>query len=206
MQVVEAESVNSRIESQLSYFDKLPKFVSRGKYANWNPKNNIVVVRGRPEGSYQLKEWFFGANIVTDDGDIYYAKKAAGESPGTNENFGAGRFQLRNGSAVTPAKADTWTQFTTPITGSLVVFDGTYPKTNDTGDADNTGDTVDTVSYRASWTTGAFNATGIIGGCILDHNVPATGDKLLTHFVISTFDKTASDTLKMFVNHRMNGV
>ena len=51
-----------------------------------DPKNNICLVVTHQDGS---KEWWYGANIVTNDGDIYYAKKAAGETPSSNEDFGA---------------------------------------------------------------------------------------------------------------------
>lgn len=205
LKVVEAETFEQRYERMLSYFDHLPVYARRGVTNNWNPANNVCAVLTRPEGNYALREWFPGANIVTNDGDIYYAKKAAGETPATNENFGSGRFELRTGAA-TPAKTDTYTNVTTPVTASRKVFDGTYPKTNDTGDTDNTGDAVNAVSYRTSWTTGDFNATGIVGGAIHDNSSPVGATKLLTHFSITSFNKASTDTLKMFVNHTASGV
>lgn len=205
MQIIEAETFDERLERLKSYQDHIPKFISRGKRANRDPRNNVIAVRTKPEGRHLLKEWFFGHNIVTNDGDIFYAKKGAGESPAANE--GASRMELQNpASADTPAKGDTYTNVTTPITGSRKTFDATYPKTNDTGDTDNTGDAVDAVSYRVSWATTDFNATGIKGGCIHDNASPVGATKLLTHFVLTSFDKGATDTLKVFVNHTMNGV
>ena len=66
-----------------------------------DPKNNIcVVLKNEITGE---KRWWFGSNIVTNDGDIYYAKKGAGETPATNENFIQGRAELRTGT-VTPAR------------------------------------------------------------------------------------------------------
>ena len=50
-----------------------------------DPKNNICVVRTDIQGN---KEWFYGSNIVTNDGDIYYAIRGAGDTPSSNENFG----------------------------------------------------------------------------------------------------------------------
>lgn len=203
--IIAAETYDQRLERMTSYFDRLPNFVSRGKYQNKDKRNNVQAIRSRPEGNHIIKEWFFGPNIVTNDGDIFYAKKGAGETPATNENFAAGRFELRTGSA-TPAKANTYSAVTTPVTASRKVYDATYPKTNDTGDTDNTGDAVNAASYRVSWLTTDFNATGIIGGCIHDNASPVSGTKLLTHWSITSFDKTASDTLKMFVNHTLAGV
>jgi hypothetical protein len=202
--VIEAESYQQRLERLHSYFDHLPVFDERGKYANNDPRNNVQAVRTKPEGRHLVKEWFYGKNIVTNDGDIYYALKAVGGTPATNENFLTGRFELRTGS-VTPAKGNTYTNVTTPISGSRQVYDGTYPKVSD-GDTDNTAATADTATYRVSYTTGAFNATGILGGAIHDNASPVSATKLLTHFSFAaSFDKTASDTLKVFVNHLFDG-
>lgn len=217
MQILEiSESVDSKIakklqaEHFLSWADRQPKSIN--KDTPFDPRNNILAVLSTPElksptkGTYEtVKRFIRGANIVTNDGDIYYAKKACGETPAANENFLTGRMELRTGT-VTPAKTDTYTQVTTPVTTSRKTYTSTYPKTND-GDADNSaGAGVDIATYLTSWTTGDFNATAIIGGCIHDNASPAGATKLLTHWSITSFDKTASDTLKLFVNHTMNGV
>jgi len=179
-----------------------------------DPKNNIcVVLKNEVTGD---KRWFFGSNIVTNDGDIYYAKKAAGETPATNENFIQGRAQLRTGT-VTPAKTNTYgyvsgtsagglNTSSGAIAASIKTLESAYPKTNDS-DTDNSGRGVDAVSYKYYWNTSAFNATGILGGAIHDNASPADATKLLTHWTFAaSFSKTANDTLTLFVNHTMNGV
>jgi hypothetical protein len=201
MKLVEAQTYEQRLESLSSYIDHLPVFVERGKYANKDPNNNVQAVLVKQEGSYLVKDWIFGANIVTTDGAIYYAKMGADETPSANEMFKTGRMELRTGTA-TPADTDTYSAVTTPVTTSRKVIDTGYPKTNDTTDTDNTGDGVNVVSWRVSWTTGDFNATAIKGGCVHDNASPVAGSKLLTHWTFGAqFDKTASDTLKVFVNH-----
>jgi len=169
-----------------------------------DPNNNIcAVVKNEITGE---KRWWFGSNIVTNDGDIYYAKKSAA-TPGiaTNENFVQGRAELRTGT-VTPAKGDAYAQVTTPVTASRKTIESNYPKTDDQ-DTDNSGRGADAVSYKYYWNTSAFNATGILGGCIHDNASPASGTKLLTHWTFAaSFSKTANDTLTLFVNHTMNGV
>ena len=166
-----------------------------------NPDYNICIVKESVNGD---KTWFYTKNIVTDAGDLFYAQKGAGESPTNNFAGTSGRMELRTGSA-TPAKSDTYQQVTTPVTTSRKAIDATYPKTNDS-DTDNTGAGTDIVTWRTSWTTGDFNATGIIGGCIhVGGASPSNSTALLTHFSISSFDKTSSDTLKVFVNHTFNG-
>lgn len=205
------EQEKQAMEKFLSWMDKQPKRLSR--FLEYDPKNNIVAVLSKKEvnntssGRWEMiKNWIYGMNLVTNDGDIFYAKKAAGETPSTNENFLSGRMELNNpGSADTPAKTDTYDEMLTPITASRKTFTATYPKTND-GDADNTGAGVDIVTYLTSYTTSDFNATGIKGGVIHDNASPTGSSKILTHWTITSFDKSSSDTLKMFVNHTMNGV
>lgn len=141
------------------------------------------------------------SNIVTDDGDLYYAELGAGESP-TND-FAAGIFELQ--SAGTPAKAADRSDFTA-IASTQKTIDGTYPQTND-GDADNTGAGADIVTYRVSYTKTDFNASGITHGLITNAG-PGAAEPILTGFALpdAPFQKTANDTLKVFVNHTMNGV
>ena len=168
-----------------------------------NPDLNICIVK--INGETGEKTWYHTKNIVTNDGDLYYAQKSVAESPTSDFGGANGRMELRTGSA-TPAKDDVYSDVTTPITTSRKAKDSGYPKTND-DDSDNTGSGTDIVTWRTSWTTGDFNATAIIGGCFhVGGASPACGSKLLTHFSITSFNKTASDTLKIFVNHTFNGV
>ena len=151
------------------------------------------------------KSWLYAKNIVTKDGDLYYAQKAVAGTPTSDFGGSDGRMELRTGSA-TPAKAHVYSDVTTPVTASRKAKDSGYPKTAD-DDSDNTGAGADIVTWRTSWTTSDFNATAIIGGCFhVGGASPASGTKLLTHFSITSFNKTASDTLKIFVNHTFNGV
>jgi len=168
-----------------------------------NPDLNICIVKENDITGQ--KTWIYAKNIVTNDGDLYYAQKSVGGTPTSDFGGSDGRMELRTGSA-TPAKAHVYSDVTTPVTASRKVKDNTYPKTAD-DDSDNTGSGTDIVTWRTSWTTSDFNATAIIGGCFhVGGASPASGSKLLTHFSITSFNKTASDTLKIFVNHTFNGV
>lgn len=187
-------------EKFYSWADHQPHWLKRN--LPYDPRNNVISVLNH---GTERAAWVFGRNIVTDDGDIYYAKKGAGESPASNENFLQARCELRT-TADTPAKADAYTNVAGPITASRKTITATYPKTNDTGDADNTGDTVDSVTYCYNWTTGDFSDADIEGGCLHDNASPSGATKLLTHFSQSQYAKTSTDTLKLFVNHLMNGV
>jgi len=186
-----------------------------------DPKDNICVVLKKENGS---KHWFYGANIVTNDGDIYYAKRACGETPSSNEDFGAcnvsssgkGATCILNNpsSADSLAKTDAYGQVSNPIvtSGAQKNCSSNYPKTND-GDSDNTGAGTDVVTYKFEWTTSQINtASGnaITGGCIVDLDATlGSSVKILTHWNFSSpasFHKTSTDTLTLYVNHTMNGV
>ena len=204
------QSVKDRIEAFNSWQDKQPKYIVKGK--PWDPRDNIVAVRNRFKGDVSgwVKEWFFGRNIVTNIGDQYYAEMAVGTTV-TNDFGGASnRCELQNPvSADTPAKTDTYTNVTTPITASRKTITATYPKVSD-NDTDNTGGGTDIASWDYSWTVSDFNtesANNIVGGCIhLGAGAPVGGTVLLTHWTITAFEKTSSDTLKVFHNHTFNGI
>ena len=173
-----------------------------------NPDLNICIVKEDSEGN---KSWLYAKNIVTNDGDLYYAQKSAGESATSDFGGSNGRMELRTGTA-TPAKGDTYNSVTTPVTASRKALDSNYPKTND-GDSDNTGAGVDIVTYKFSWTTSQIDTSSgnaITGGCIVDKAATLGGSvKILTHWNFSSpasFHKTSTDTLTLYVNHTMNGV
>jgi len=142
-----------------------------------------------------------GVNIVTNDGDKYYAQMAAAETP--TDDFDGASSGLRLGSDnTTPTKSDT--DVTTFLSGTDHALDAGYEKTND-DDGDNSGAGVDIVTWRYSYTTAQGNANGIIEGAIVDNRTTPT--KALSHFLFAaSFNKTSSDTLKVFVNHTFNGV
>ena len=142
-----------------------------------------------------------GVNIVTNDGDQYYAQMACGESPTDDFDGASGGLRLGSGST-SPSKTDT--DGRTFLSGSGHALDATYEKTND-GDSDNTGAGVDVVTWRFSYLTSEGNVNSIAEGAIVDDRTTPTA--ALSHFLFAaSFNKTNSDTLKVFVNHTMNGV
>lgn len=140
-------------------------------------------------------------NIITDAGDTYYAQSAAGEAP-TNA-FDS--LWLGSGGSV-PGKANDSDDITF-IASTAKTVKATYPKTNDSGDADNTGDGVDVVTWTFEYAAGDFNHAAITDGMI-GVGAHAAAEPILTHFEFSggAFAKTASDTLKVIVNHTFTGV
>jgi hypothetical protein len=158
----------------------------------------IAVLENKKTGN---KKIIHGVNIVTNDGDTYYAQSACGETP--DDDFDAAAGGLRLGSDnTTPTKTDT--DVTTFLAGSGHALDATYEQTDDQ-DSDNTGAGVDIVTWRYSYLTSEGNVSGIIEGAIVDNRTTPTA--ALTHFLFAaSFNKTSSDTLKVFVNHTFNGV
>lgn len=196
------------VDPKLSFTNKL-KFLIRPEVP-FNLK--LEMLKRRAEST---KKWIAGMNEVTNDGEIGYANEAASEAPAANEDFFAtagSREQLANPASQTAIAADdNWDDFDAApgdaISGSNKVYDAAFPKRND-GDADNTGAGVDIVSFLVSYTTGDFNDSGttIKNFAILDNAAPSAATKLLTHGQITAFNKTATDTLKFFINHEMRRV
>lgn len=194
-------------ESFNKWADQAPTFRVRGK--EHTSKCNVVRVLSFPEVSPSgqidfIKCFGYTHNLVTDDGEIYYANRAANETPAANENFLTGRFEMGTTGYV-EAETDDFSDFdvagTSKVTCSRIVYTACYPKRNDTGDADNTGDGVDVVSYSVNYTTGQSNDCTIEQGTIHDNACPGACTSLLAVFSFCSFAKTACDALKIFVNH-----
>lgn len=142
-----------------------------------------------------------GINVVTDLGDIYYAQSSVAEAPDDDFDAAGAGFHLGTDNTA-PTKSDT--DVTTEDTAGRKATDATYPRTADP-DGDNGGAGVDIVTWRVSYTIAEAIITGIWEGAIVDDRTTATA--ALTHFLFAAqFNKTGSDTLKVFVNHEMLGV
>jgi len=200
--------LENKLNSFLSWADNSSNYLSRYKSLQAT-SDNVVRVLSFPESSPSgkvdmIKEFDYTHNLVTDDGEIFYTKQGAGETPATNENFQSGRFEMGT-TAYTEAETDTFNEFdvsgTSKIAGSRQTFTAGYPKTNDTGDTDNTGDAVDAVSYAVNYSAASWSDTDVEQGCIHDNASPVSATKLLSVFSFTSFAKTSSDTLKVFVNH-----
>lgn len=157
----------------------------------------VAVLENKKTGKKRI---IHGLNVVTDKGDKYYAQSAVAEAP--TDDFDGASSGLRLGSDNTaPTKADD--DVTTFLSGSDHGLDATYPLTADP-DGDNSGAGVDIVTWRFSYATAEGNVDAIIEGAIVDDKTTPTG--ALTHFLFAaSFNKTASDTLKVFVNHEFAG-
>ena len=156
------------------------------------------------------KRVFKTRNIVTNDGDEYYAYRGVNAQP-PNDLFTTGAAQAFDGimelgtAGNAPVKASIRSDMTAKVASSQKAMDATYPLRND-GDADNTGAGVDVDTYRVSYLTSEANSAGI-DRLIITNPSPTAGDQCLMYALFAaSFEKTSNDTLKVFVNHTMNGV
>lgn len=140
-------------------------------------------------------------NIITNDGDDYYAQMGAGEAPDNDFTAAAAGLRLGTGTAA-PTKSST--DVTTENSEGRMDVDAGYPKTDD-DDPDNGGADTDVVTWRYSYTTAQGNIANIAELAIVDNRTTPTA--ALCHALFSgAFTKADTDTLKIFVNHDFNGV
>lgn len=184
--------------------------VFKTKNGIWTPdavvpihQNVLAIIENDHE-----KLLFLGHNIISDFGDIFYAQEGAGEAPtDTYTEFTVST----NAWSPVPGKATDSDDLVVSVASGTanLAFTGGYPKSNDTGDADNTGDGVDVVSWAVLYGKAAFNDPSIEGVTIHETGAvfgAAAADPVLMSANLTSFGKTADDTLKIFVNHTMNGV
>lgn len=141
-------------------------------------------------------------NIITTAGVTHYRQLISPNDAETNAFQGAnGRMQLAK-SSTTPAVGDTFATPASKITASIKAYSSGYPRLN-CPDTDNSGRGAGVLTYKCEWATTDFNDTGITA--VFIHLSGATGtDPILMHSLISSFDKSSSQTLKVFVNHTLS--
>jgi hypothetical protein len=160
-------------------------------------KENVIAIVRNEAG--EIKSIAKAKNIVTNAGDLFYAEMGCGASP---TNAFANCF-LGTGAGAED-KADDFGDLTL-IASTEKAPTATYPMVNDQ-DADNTGAAADSITYKYEWTGADFNAASIVCGVIAVASATGT-DPVLTRFKFtSAFEKTATDTLTLYVNHNFLGV
>ena len=208
--IVDTTNVDDKINGWLKFKDW---FNRKGQ----TPYDNITAVLGHydelPSGNIEFwKEWHFTHNIVTNDGDEFYARRAQGAADvATNANFVSAKLAIAT-TANAVAEGNDYGDFGGSSLSDVIASSGKnvssgYAKISD-NDGDNSANSnVRTLAYKFDYATGDFNHTSITNGAVYDSNVssPDANTKILTHFQFSAaFAKTANDTLKVFVNHTFN--
>lgn len=159
---------------------------------------SLVEVYLRDCRSGELALVASGSNLLTTAGSEHYAQLIAGGTP--PNAFEA--LVLGTGSAA-PAVGDTLANIT-QVAGSLKLLDAGYPKANDddTGNADRGAKRV---TYRCTYAASEANATGITRIAVTNFRggAPGTAEPLLLHAAITSFNKTGSNELIVYVNHEI---
>lgn len=153
----------------------------------------IAVLENIKTGKIQR---FYGKNIVTDDGDEYYATAVPGSASWAVTGMRLGS----DPASADVAKGDT--DVNSFLSGTEQAIDAGYPMTDD-DDSDNVS-SVDILTWRVSYGSSASNVDSIGEVSIVDSNTGPV--KALCHAVFAAaFSKTSDDTLKVFVNHQFLG-
>ncbi|GAG77122.1 unnamed protein product [marine sediment metagenome] len=108
----------------------------------------LLVLENHKTGK---KRHIWGRNIVTNDGDLWYAESACGEVV-TIDHDSLYLATANDEGGGAPTKTSTYGNFTVHA-GSEKHVTVAYPQTND-ADGDNTGSGVDIVSWKFEYTTG----------------------------------------------------
>lgn len=156
----------------------------------------LVILKNERTGE-ERRIW--GHNIVTNEGDKWYAQSACGETP-TND-FDS--LYLATAGPATPAKTDDYDDFTRHA-GDEKHVTTLYPKTND-DDGDNTGSGVDIVSWKFEYTTGDGPFVDITHSFISVTGAAATETILNSYKWAAAWSKDGSTSAKIFANHEMLG-
>jgi|Deesub1362B_J571_1020462.scaffolds.fasta_scaffold01758_6 hypothetical protein len=138
-------------------------------------------------------------NIITNEGDKWYAQRACGETPAYD--FIAGGLKLGSGTTA-PTKSDTDVE--TYLSGTYKTVYTGYPRTNDP-DPNNTGSGADIITWKFFYDTNEANYAQIYEFAIVDQetNPNAALCRIVPGYGTA---KTSNETMTIFINHRTNGV
>lgn len=144
------------------------------------------------------------ANLITTAGDQYYAQKGivaiapAAPSAPTAVNG------MKLGSGSTAAsKSGAGAALVTYITGSNIAFDSGFPSAAAVG-----GDAGWNASYKTTWAAGVATNAAITEVAIVNDqatNATSTAANTISRAVITSVNKTASDSLAVTWNHKFLG-
>jgi len=140
-----------------------------------------------------------GRNIVTDEGDKYYAQKACGETPDNDFNS----LYLATAGPDPVGKSDNYGSFTVASGSEKAVATG-YPKTNDS-DSDNEGAGVDVITWLFQYATSDGPFSAITHSFISVASASGTDPILNSYKWASSWNKDDSTSCKIFANHTENG-
>lgn len=162
---------------------------------------NIVLIKENAVSGAKLV--MRGSNIVTTAGEYYYAEMVCSTDP--TDDFDNSTAGIHLGNGTTGGESSTHTDVNSDDVSmyNVEALESGYPKVSCTY-TENTGSGANVITWHYYWSTTEGTGTGLNEGAIVNSLTGATA--ALTVFDIgSTFDKTASDTLRIFINHTVSG-
>lgn len=180
-------------------------------------RESVILVTKDAATGRTLRIVDAGPNIVTDVGDKFYARRAAGETVNTNSYpFHTGQmlaaFSLNAaGAGANKKSVATFGNIISAGFGSYSGrqnFETNYPKTADT-DTDNTARTADGITYKRIYTTAQANQTIRCIAICRASAVTSSSGQLLSVKTLTAAQgvvKTSSLTLTVYVTHIFLGV
>jgi hypothetical protein len=155
---------------------------------------NIILSIAHEDGTETLVK---GKNLVSYEGDKYYAQKIASEAT----SFDAASLRLGYDQAA-PTKTDS--DVRNFVANSNKAITAAYPERNN-NDTGNTLGGENVLTWKIVYDIGDLDAVDIIEAAIVDDGVTPT--KALCRFIFDRkFTITATDALTVYVNHSLIGV
>ena len=164
------------------------------------------IAEVRDEVSGVLKEVTPFANLITTSGDQYYAQKAiVGVAPANAAAPTAVNGMKLGTGSTAAAKSGAGAAIVTYLSGSNVAFDAGFP----TASAVAGTDTGWNATYKTTWgagvaTNGAITEVSIVKDQA-NNTDGSTGANTIARAVISSVNKTASDSLAITWSHKFLG-
>lgn len=161
----------------------------------------VVEVRG-PDG--ELKQVAPFANLITNQGDTYYANMgiALVQPSNTAAPTLVSRMKLGTGTTAANKAASTNEVIQTYITGSVVAFDATFP--SKTTAVSNGGALA---TYKTTWPAGTATNAAITEATITSSTADAQGaaSDTISRVTFAAVNKGAADSLAITWNHKFLG-
>jgi len=161
----------------------------------------IVELHG-PDGALKQVQPF--ANLITNNGDLYYATRAVAliGTPNIAQPTLVSRMKLGTATTAVNKAAGTGIAVGTYITGSNIVFDTTHPAVNNLGT--NLG--VEAI-YKTTWAAGVATNAAITEAVITNLVTDAIGTAadVISRVVFTAVNKAAGDTLAITWTHKFLG-
>lgn len=145
-----------------------------------------------------------GSNLITDAGDLYYATRGVSAVVPAAPADATKVTGMKLGTGTTAAaKNGAGAALVTYTSGSNVVFDATFAKTNNLG----AGLGVE-AQYQVTWPAGTATNSALTEAVIVNDastNATSTAANTISRIVFTAIDKQASDILIILWKHKFLG-